>query len=70
MTSFLETDRHAPRANARNGADKITFKSRASAVKPAAPWNFVTIYVAKRYRSPMPVATLLAQPKGEVRHER
>jgi hypothetical protein len=65
--SAPNTPSPAPRAD----EDRANLLSRTSeSTKPAAPRNFTSVYLAKRCRLPMPVATLVARPKGEVRHER
>jgi hypothetical protein len=50
----------APRANAENRANKVTLAGKASTIKEAAPPAFAAVFVAHRYRLPMPVAALVA----------
>jgi len=67
--SAPKTPSPAPRAD-EDWANWVSLTGISDSTKTAAPGNFVTIYVAKRHRLPMPVATLVARPIGEARHGR
>jgi hypothetical protein len=67
--SAPKTPSPAPRAD-EDRANWVSLTGISDSTKPAAPRNFARIYLAKRYRLSMPVATPVARPKGEVRHER
>jgi hypothetical protein len=51
----------APRANAENRANKVALAGKASSIKEAAPPAFAAMFVAHRYRLPLPVAALVAR---------
>jgi hypothetical protein len=57
--SAPKTPSPAPRAD-EDQANWVSFTGISDSAIPAAPPDFAAIYVASRYRLPMPVAALVA----------
>jgi hypothetical protein len=51
----------APRVNAGNRANKITLAGNPLAMKQAALPDFAAMFIAYRYRLPLPLAALVAR---------
>jgi hypothetical protein len=54
-------ENRGPRANAGNRANKITLAGPVSTMKQAAPRDFTTRFIARRFRLPRSVAALVAR---------